>query len=215
MANQYFVYKTNHVTNIGGITPALPKTGHLGLALKRGWFLGVIDSSELDWFQSAKEFNINPCTELEAQGFMLLDVTQIYTSTPGMPNYTVRELTAEELQLQQLGEAFIAKLKLRPRVAAFVGDQDDQMSDLAKRVALLERCLFMLYAVLQSTSPMPEPWHTLLTTAHADFVAGTLKDPVDIRPDGYMSVYNILKERGNTLTAELATYYAAAMPSEE
>jgi len=215
MSNQYFVYKTNHITNIGGITPAQPTTGHLGISMKRGWFLGVIDSSELNWFQTAKEFNINPCSELEAQGFQLLDVTQLPVDPANQIDpSSMRELTTEELTLQQVGEAFIAKLQLRPRVAAFVGDQDDQMSDLAKRVALLERGVLMMYAVLQSEevmSAIPEPWHTVLTTAHADFVAGTLKDPIDIRPDGYMSVYNILKERGNTLTNELAAYYAAAM----
>jgi hypothetical protein len=214
MSNQYFVYKTNHITNIGGITPSLPTTGHLGISVKRGWFLGVIDSSELNWFQTAKEFNINPCSELEAQGFQLLDVTQLPADPSDPLSETMRELTENELALQQVGEAFIAKLELRPRVTAFVGDQDDQMSDLAKRVALLERGLLMMYAVLQNESIMsaiPEPWHTLLTTAHTDFINGNLKDPIDIRPDGYMNVYNILKERGGVLTDELASYYAKAM----
>lgn len=218
MSNQFFVYKTNHITNVGGITPAQPNTGHLGLSMRRGWFLGVIDSSELNWFQTAKEFNINPCSEVEAAGFQLLDVTQLPVDggSPATDPNNMRSLTEQELLLQRAGEAFMAKLTLRPRVAAFIGDQDDQMSDLAKRVALLERSLFMIYAVLQSESVMsaiPEPWHTLMATAHADFLSGALRDPIDIRPDGYMSVYNILKERGGTLTDELATYYASAMSS--
>lgn len=209
MSNQYFVYKTNHITNIGGITPPLPHTGHLGLAVQNGWFLGVIDHTELDWFQKAKEFNINPCTEEEANGFKLVGVTQIR-----LEDHTTRELTEEELVLQKIGEAFLAKLELRPRVAAMVGDQDDQMSDLAKRIALLERCIFMMYNAMKTASTpitIPEPWSTLLDTAYTDFTTQNLKDPVDVRPDGYINVYEILKARGNILTEQLITYYQQAM----
>lgn len=215
MSNQYFVYKTNYVTNIGGITPPQPITGYLGITVRRGWYLGIIDETELNWFQTAKEFNINPCTEQEALGFQLLDVTQLPVDTMGgSPEQEMRELTNEEKMLQAIGEAFVAKLELRPRVAAYVGDQDDQMSDLAKRVALLERGVLMMYDVLRREevmSAIPEPWNTVLATAYNDFILGELRDPIDIRPDGYMSVYEILKSRGAILTDELATYYAKAM----
>jgi len=220
MTTRYFVYKTNYITNVGGITPPQPETGHLGLGYYNGWYLGQIDESELDWFQKAREFNINPCTPQVAQGFPLLnlaaDVTTIEETDEVTMETIVRPLTSAELECKAEATSFIAKLSLRPRIVSSVGDQDDQMSDLAKRTALIERCLFAIFdslpveVISKMTTDYPE-WAALMTKTSSDFKTGALVDPIDVRPDGYDNIYEILKLRSNALTAALAEYYALSM----
>ncbi len=206
MAYQYFTYKLNNVTNIGGIVPPQPDNGDLGIYTYGDWYVGRVDTTNLDYFQKAKEFNLNPCTESEALGFQYLAVTQVTDSSTG----ELRDLNSDELTLKAAAAGFLAKLALRPRVAAFVGDQDDQLSDMAKRIALLERCFIMLAHAQMTEADAPtiaEPWKTIMETFYTDYTAGNLKDPIDIRSDGPLAIYTTLRDRSNALTEQLRQYY--------
>lgn len=210
MAYKYFIYKLNNITGVGGITPPQPVNGDLGLSTYADWYLGRVDETELEYFNKASEFKITPCSADEASGFYFLGVTQVLTD-PADPNSVLRDLTASELTLKANAQALIAKMSLRPGVSTGVGDLDDQMADIAKRIALLERCFIYLYKKQLDGTAIPEPWATIMSTFYTDFTTGAIKDPIDIRPDGYQAIYTGLKTKSNDLTNIMATYYTNFM----
>jgi len=210
MAYKYFIYKLNNITGVGGITPPQPVSGDLGLAAFNDWYLGRVDDTNLNYFNKASEFKITPCTNEEANGFYLLGVTQVF-SEPGNPESALRDLTTEETTLKTIAQALIAKMSLRPNVSNGVGDIDDQMADIAKRIALLERCFIHLYNKEVNNVTIPEPWATIMATFLTDLITQAIKDPIDIRSDGYLAIYNSLKEKSNDLTTIMQSYYSAFM----
>ena len=113
MAQQYFVYKPHFIPNVGGVMPTPPVNGHLGLAVYEGWFLGVVDTSEISWFGGQKDNVIVQCSNEEGVGFKFLGVTQVMDENApegeaGMP--VMRDLTADELNLKQVAQTFFNNL---------------------------------------------------------------------------------------------------------
>lgn len=204
----YFLYKANNITNIGGVVPPQPKTGHLGLCYYDGWFLGCIEASELSYIQKNKEYNFQICNEEIANGFKLLGVTSIQENPEDEP----RDLTVDELFLQKKANDFLTKLNVRLQISATVGDPDDQIADITKGLALLERCVYAMYKAGKANGVvLEEPWETLLNMAVTDFENKTLVDPIDFRPDGYSGVYEIIKSRRVSLVSSLVPYYNEVM----
>jgi hypothetical protein len=211
MTTKYFLYKANNITRIGGVVPPQPKTGHLGMACNNDWYLGCIDESELDYFQRNKEYNIQPCSSEEASGFKLLGLTTIQEGPEDEP----RDLTEEELAHQKKAEILISKLSIRPVISSSIGDIDDQLADVTKGLALLERCVYAIYKACKDKGvALEEPWESLLETAVNEFDAGTLVDPIDFKPGGYVGVYETIKARRIELVTKLSPYYEKTVTVE-
>lgn len=196
----WFVYKPVRSSFAGSAMPPQPTTGALGLGSCQGWYVGWVDSSESGvYLNRIKEFNPLPLTESAAAGIPLVDAVL----NPAEP----RSWTPAELQNISDAKDFLAKVAVRPVVQCLVGDVDDQMADMAKRVAIIERCVIFLYARASRNAEIPDLWKNLMNRFYDDYVAGRIKDPVDIRPDGILSVYEILKVRCNMLANIMAEYY--------
>lgn len=196
----WFVYKPVQSSFAGSAMPLAPTTGALGLGSYLGWYVGWVDSAESGvYLNRIKEFNPLPLTESAAAGIPLLAAV----ANPTEP----RTYTPTELQHISDAKDVITKILVRPTVQCLVGDVDDQMADMAKRVAIIERCVIFMYAKEARGAALPDLWKNLMDRFYDDYVAGRIKDPVDVRPDGILSVYEILKARCNTLTGIMAEYY--------
>lgn len=195
----YFVYKLNHIPQIGGAMPITADDGDMGLAVYGDWYLGrCVDPTFLD---TIREFTPFPCSDEVAQGFRFLGVDTVLEGEEERP------LTGEEIAFKTAAQMFVAKLVLRPTIETQVGDSPDQMADMAKRVALLERAVIHIYGYIKHGTEIPAGWTAILEQFASDLSVGDIQDPVDIRPDGYEAIYAKLRERSNTLTGIMSTYY--------
>jgi len=195
----YFVYKLNRIPGIGGIMPTSGVDEDLGLAVFGEWYLGKCENAT--YLDTMREFSPYPCSDDVGAGFRFLGVETVLDGEEERP------LNEAEIALKATAQMFVAKLTLRPTIETQVGDTADQMADMAKRVALLERAVIHIYGHVKNETPIPDEWVALLDLFYSDITTQAILDPVDIRPDGYDGVYAILKGRSNDLTEIMRPFY--------
>jgi hypothetical protein len=177
MTDTYFVYKANRITGIGGIVPSGDVSTDLGLTSKRDWYLGK--TSDPTFINKIKEFNPIFIDNTTASGFVFLDTNFVHEDD-GFGSFTDRSLTVYEEELKSSAEKFMNKLQVRADIEAEVGDVYDLISDLSKRLALIERAVVYTMRNILNGDPIPAKYQTLVTTMATLFVTNPVTDPVDI-----------------------------------
>jgi hypothetical protein len=177
MADTYFVYKANRITGIGGIVPKNNEYTDLGLYNKREWYLGK--TSDPTFFNYIREFNPIVVDSTTASGFKYLDSAGVIEDD-GFGNITTREFTTYEESLKTSAEKFMDKLEVRAKIESEVGDVYDLISDLSKRLALIERALVYTMRNILNGDPIPTKYQNLVNTMATLFVTDPVTDPVDI-----------------------------------
>jgi uncharacterized protein YeeX (DUF496 family) len=151
----YFIYKSQNIANIGGV---FPKTSDdefkLGLGVFEDYYLGEVTS--IDSIVKIKEYFVYFLTDEEAEGFKLLNVNKILID-PSDVESKERDLNENELANKALAEKVILKLKLRNKIYNNVGDLEDLISDLSKRLDLLERLVMRTFFYTLKGESVPQP----------------------------------------------------------
>lgn len=177
MIDTYFVYKANNVTSIGGIVPVNTEDTDLGLYNKRDWYLGKTTAPS--FINQIREFNPIVVDATTASGFRYLDTDSV-VEDDGYGTITSRSLTTYEETLKAAAEKFMNKLDIRSKIESEVGDVYDLISDLSKRLALIERAVVYVMRNILNGDPVPEKYQTLSTTMATLFTIDPVTDPVDI-----------------------------------
>lgn len=193
MSDTYFVYKANRITGIGGVVPKAPASTDLGLGSKREWYLGrTTDPSVFNYIREYNPIVISPTT---ASGFRFIDVDQV--SEDGGPGVgvTTRDLTTYEESLKTAAEKFMDKLEVRAEIESEVGDIYDLVSDLSKRLALIERAVVYMMRNILNGDPIPQKYQDLANTMATLFATDPVTDPVDICGIGENDLVSYLGNR--------------------
>lgn len=177
MSDTYFVYKANKVTSIGGIVPTGNASTDLGLCSKRDWYLGK--TTDVEFINQIREFNPIVIDATTASGFSYIDTSNIIDNDDG-DTITYRDLTVYEESLKSAAEKFMNKLQVRAKIESEVGDVYDLLSDLSKRLALIERAVVYTMRNVLNGDPIPAKYQALVTTMATLFVTNPVTDPVDI-----------------------------------
>lgn len=205
----HFLYKLNYITNIGGVTPRTEEQVDLGLAVVDGLYLGRInaETDATGYLLSIAEHAPVVISAQEAAGFPLVHVTEIREGNPG--EETTRALTAEETAAKNAAIALLAKLGVRTAISINVGDLSDLVSDLSKRLALVDRIVLALFDVVENAGEMPADIKAVADKYKADHTAKLITDAIDINGKTLMQNYEILRDRNNAISNILTSYYGA------
>ena len=202
MSEYYFLYRPIRVGNMGGVLPTRydKNTITLGLGEREGYYLGkTVDPASVE---DIKEFFIRFITEEEARGFQLLGVNKIREESPDNPEGTERDLTEEEQQAQNKAYNLILKLKLRSKINSRIGDTEEIIADLTKRIELLERLLLRVMYYQLSGQEIPEELkqsYLPLIQAYVQSVDnGNFKSRIDV--EDVHEVFGRLTVRFNEIT---------------
>jgi len=152
----YFLYKPQNISNMGNIFPNYDQDNsgiQLGLAFKRGYYLGYIDSPEK--IKEMKNYFVCFIDDEIAEGFKLLDVEKVVVETNGF-QLKRRDLTDEEREKQKKAEKLLMKLELRDKINANIEDVEDIIADINKRIDLIERLIVTVCKYLLRNEQIPE-----------------------------------------------------------
>ncbi len=210
MADRYFVYKLCFIQGIGGVQPKPSATMQMGMACMPGeWILGKIDESELSYLDKIREYSPILCSKNVADGIPLMFVDELPVESEEMAmEPEMRPLNAEELADKAAALAFYAKLLVRPPIEVISGDTPDQIADLAKRLTIIERALAHMFDKMETSTEIPADYVSLLTQYVTDLKNSDIRDPIDVRTETIMQIYEKLKARSNALTDIMASYYS-------
>ena len=151
----YFLYKINRISNIGGVHPFLKDDSTIELSIHEfdGWNLGTTENiNELYIYD---EFNPIIISEDIGIGFTYLDKSGIITGQDGFVIDIVRPFNSTELSQRNKALRFMKKLKIRKEIESVVGSDADLITDLSNRVDLLESLLFRFLTLKIGDSEIP------------------------------------------------------------
>lgn len=225
MEKVYFIYTLNFISGVGGVAPELrDESIETGLSNHNGYFLG--STTDINKLNMMREFSPTIIDADTAAGFMLLETDAHYTYEPtiqdimedieGVPTKVgettvntpvVTPLTEAETTQKAKAQKLITKMGVRVAIEQSVGDTNDLVADLSKRVSMLERALVALFMHEIDGTEIPEPYKTLVRQIHADIASGALVTDTDKSPDNMFQIYNKLKERQVAIADELGNYY--------
>jgi hypothetical protein len=100
---------------------------------------------------------------------------------------TTRELTEEEIANKAKAELFLIKLETRAKITANIGDNNDLIADINKRISILERITYQTLDYLYSQSELIDDIPAELQNAYGSLLnnyvnmisTGDLKDAID------------------------------------
>jgi uncharacterized protein YeeX (DUF496 family) len=100
---------------------------------------------------------------------------------------TTRELTEEEIANKAKAELFLIKLETRAKITANIGDNNDLIADINKRISILERITYQTLDYLYSQSELIDVIPAELQNAYGSLLnnyvnmisTGDLKDAID------------------------------------
>jgi hypothetical protein len=101
---------------------------------------------------------------------------------------TTRELTEEEIANKAKAELFLIKLETRAKITANIGDNNDLIADINKRISILERITYQTLDYLYSQSELIDDIPAELQNAYGSLLnnyvnmisTGDLKDAIDL-----------------------------------
>jgi methionyl-tRNA synthetase len=101
---------------------------------------------------------------------------------------TTRELTEEEIANKAKAELFLIKLETRAKITANIGDNNDLIADINKRISILERITYQTLDYLYSQSELIDVIPAELQNAYGSLLnnyvnmisTGDLKDVIDL-----------------------------------
>jgi hypothetical protein len=101
---------------------------------------------------------------------------------------TTRELTEEEIANKAKAELFLIKLETRAKITANIGDNNDLIADINKRISILERITYQTLNYLYSQSELIDDIPAELQNAYGSLLnnyvnmisTGDLKDVIDL-----------------------------------
>jgi hypothetical protein len=101
---------------------------------------------------------------------------------------TTRELTEEEIANKTKAELFLIKLETRAKITANIGDNNDLIADINKRISILERITYQTLNYLYSQSELIDDIPAELQNAYGSLLnnyvnmisTGDLKDVIDL-----------------------------------
>jgi methionyl-tRNA synthetase len=100
---------------------------------------------------------------------------------------TTRELTEEEIANKAKAELFLIKLETRAKITANIGDNNDLIADINKRISILERITYQTLDYLYSQNELINDIPAELQNAYGSLLnnyvnmisTGDLKDAID------------------------------------
>lgn len=197
----YFVYTANSVPGVGGVTP---QGVRIGIAAHKNIKAGCC-SDPLDLL-SISEFSPIIVTEDEAMGLNLVGLTEINDVMGG----DIRPLNDVELARQAAAEKLVKKLRARFRINAEVGDAQDLLADVAKRLAMLERMVMLMAHEQLNGVAIDQATKDLFMALVKNYVDGisadTLKDRIDLEDTA--ELFNRLGARATAIAGIIAEEYA-------
>jgi hypothetical protein len=101
---------------------------------------------------------------------------------------TTRELTEEEIANKAKAELFLIKLETRAKITANIGDNNDLIADINKRISILERITYQTLDYLYSQSELIDDIPAELQNTYGSLLnnyvnmisTGDLKDAIDL-----------------------------------
>ena len=156
----YFIYNLNR-TNLGGFHPEIniENTFNFNLFTYGEWRVGNVEIP--DELYLISEFNPIIISEEEAFGIQFIGKTKKYSFSIKSPDLIEEDLTPTELKQKALAEKLIKKLTVRKEIETQVGDTEDLIADLSKRIDLCEFVIYSLLINKFSKQNLPESFHTL------------------------------------------------------
>jgi uncharacterized protein YeeX (DUF496 family) len=175
------------------------------------YYLGEIDETE---FWKIKIFQPIPVSDEVASGFYLLN-TDTITEESSAGEITTRDLTDEETSNKEAAELFFEKLEIRSQISANVGDNNDLIADINKRISLLERIVYQTLDYLYSSSELVDDIPSDLQDSYGDLLNdyankvenGEITDCVDL--EGVDNIYDKIINRINTTSTICLNYIAS------
>jgi hypothetical protein len=208
--NTYFLYRNNNIANFGPVIPAYQAGVTLNLYHHDGLTLGSMDDelAPKNYLDHIREYSPVVVSEQVAKGYPLIGITQLLESQDeNGENKVFRDLTAEEAAAQKAAEEILAKLGMRSQIELVVGDQADLLSDLGKRLAILDRIVLSLVDVVENAGEMSPEIKAVADQYKADHAAKLITDTIDINGKTLMENYLALRDRNNTISEILTGYY--------
>ena len=203
----YFIYKPNFIAGIGGVMPPEEHdTTKLRIGEIDGWYLGKTE--DINLLHRIREFNPIVISQNAFEGFKYYNTTStIDPNSPDKENPILIPLTTEQLAQKDEFNKVLSKLNIRSKVETQIGDVNDIISDLSKRLVLLERICLSLFNNVTLSTPIPQEHTDLVAQLTSDLQTQLVKDPIDVSSDTLMDIYNKLKERNNILTTIMDEYF--------
>jgi hypothetical protein len=202
----WFIYKLIQ-SNQGKMMPP-PPGGHLpeckvelGLKEFNGWYLGNCD--DLLYIDDILEYQPAIITESQAQGFLLLGITQLFAENGNPMNPEYRDLTEEELALQSEAKKMEDMFNLRYDITQAVGDYGNIISDLNRKVSLLERIVFT-FILNPTDTKLQETYIPMIQEYFSKLSDSTFKDSIDF--EAHPELFNKLKTRDTAYVDVLLAY---------
>jgi len=203
----YFIYKPQNIANIGGV---FPKTNDdefsLGLGVYKYYYLGSVVSTNL--IHKIKDYFISFLTDDEAEGFKLLSVNDIPID-PSDIDSERRPLNETELANKALANKIMLKLELREKIYKDVGDIDDLIADMSKRIDLIERLVMRIFYFILNKQDVPQELLDAYLPMIANYITAVDSGQVKMRADleDPQEVFNSLAVRYTTITNLVKTEY--------
>lgn len=206
MAQINFIFKnTQYRKGLGGTMP--PDT-HIKSS-KGYYYLGETADTN---FQDILQWEPMPVSQQVVDGFNLLNVTQVSVNPDDPEDETMRDLNSTELENKHAAEKALKKIETRSQIHGQVGDIYDLVSDLSKRLGLLERItartIDFIYNDSSISSEIPQAFkdgYGVLLNDYLSYIdGGTLRDRVDIEDN--TELFTKLVDRNNTITNIVEDY---------
>ncbi len=206
MANYHFVYRPLDITSIGGVVPNLSESdgAYLGQIVCGDWYAGYVTDPKL--LMHYKAYGFIPLSENDYDGIDLYAKAGDSTSYIDVDG-SEHVLTGPESTKRDDGKQFINKLELRGNIDSTVGDLYDLISDIAKRMAIVERGHAHLMDKVLNSVAVPTDYSDLSATLLTDTSSGVITDIIDISGDSLSAIYTKLKTRINNISTILANYF--------
>lgn len=203
----YFLYTFQNMANIGGVFPRTEKDEFtLGISAFKELYLGTVVDPEL--INKISNYFICFIDEDVAEGFKIISAKRLPID-PSSPESKSRDLTEKELALQAKAKALVLKLKLRPKIYREIGDINDMVADMSKRIDLLEKILlkttFFLFQDTEIPQAMKDTYLPMITKYISDIENDTIKAKEDLEDP--QTLFDKLAARKSTIAKIVKSEY--------
>lgn len=168
----YFRWKRIYINGVGGVGANIPNldiTTVTNIGEYKNWVIAYTEN--LEDFKLLSEFDPVLITEGVAKGLPLIGKTQIFERIGLTPiEGSWRDLTEQELSWQKEAQDYVYKMDARDNINKDVGDIQDLIADLSKRVDLIERGLCYLILKTKSENPLIDPDRDIRYETYANIV---------------------------------------------
>jgi hypothetical protein len=193
----YFIYKLLDNNRYGKFMPPQSKLGidsELGLAVNEPWYLGKCN--DIRYLDEILEFDPYLITTDVALGFGLLNVNYVpdidATSYSYNANIKLRPLNEQELYYKTCAKQLFDKYELRYNITTKIGDTNDLLADINRKVSLLERIVFQ-YILDPNSNEMVNTYIPLMQDYFYKLITGVYKDSIDF--EDHTELFHKLKLR--------------------